>query len=58
MDGGVQSDCIMIASINNETNDVKLVSVYRDTLLQQADEPMERPIRLITGEVRKRRSAF
>lgn len=35
--GGVQSDTIMIASINNKTNDVKLVSVYRDTLLQQAD---------------------
>ena len=35
LDGGVQSDCIMIASINNKTSDVKLVSVYRDTLLQQ-----------------------
>ena len=29
------SDVIMIASINNKTSDVKLVSVYRDTLLQQ-----------------------
>ena len=27
------SDVIMIASINNETKDVKLVSVYRDTYL-------------------------
>ena len=35
LESGVQSDCIMIASINNKTNDVKLVSVYRDTLLQQ-----------------------
>lgn len=35
LDGGVQSDCIMIASINNKTNDVKLVSVYRDTMLFQ-----------------------
>ena len=42
VDGGVQSDCIMIASINNETNDVKLVSVYRDTLLQQADGTYEK----------------
>lgn len=42
LDGGVQSDCIMIASINNETNDVKLVSVYRDTLLQQADGTYEK----------------
>ena len=37
LEGGVQSDSIMIVSINNETNDVKLISVYRDTLLQQAD---------------------
>ena len=29
-----RSDCIMIISINNETNDVKIVSVYRDTYLQ------------------------
>lgn len=42
IDGGVQSDCIMIASINNETDDVKLISVYRDTLLQQADETYEK----------------
>ena len=42
LDGGVQSDCIMIASINNETNDVKLVSVYRDTLLQHADGTYEK----------------
>ncbi len=37
LEGGVQSDCIMIASINNETDDVRLVSVYRDTLLQLSD---------------------
>ena len=37
LEGGVQSDCIMIASINNEMDDVKLVSVYRDTLLQLSD---------------------
>lgn len=42
LEGGVQSDTIMIASINNETNDVKLVSVYRDTLLQQADGTYEK----------------
>lgn len=34
---GVRSDCIMIASINNKTNDVKVVSVYRDTLTQQSN---------------------
>lgn len=32
------SDCIMIASINNDTKDVKLVSVYRDTYLDITDE--------------------
>ena len=37
LDGGVQSDCIMIASINNDTSDVTLTSIYRDTLLQQKD---------------------
>ena len=35
LDGGVQSDCMMIASINNKTNEVKLISLYRDTLLKQ-----------------------
>lgn len=28
---GNRSDCIIIASINQETNEVKLISVYRDT---------------------------
>lgn len=30
---GSRSDCIMIASINMDTGDIKLVSVYRDTFL-------------------------
>ena len=30
---GNRSDCIIIASINKKTNEVKLVSVYRDTYL-------------------------
>lgn len=29
-----RSDCIMIISINNSTNDVNIVSIYRDTYLQ------------------------
>ncbi|MGN0169787.1 MAG: LCP family protein [Lachnospiraceae bacterium] len=32
------ADTIIIASINNETKEVKLVSVYRDTYLQVTDE--------------------
>lgn len=31
---GNRSDCLMIASINNNTKEVKLLSVYRDTYLQ------------------------
>lgn len=42
LEGVVQSDCIMIASINNETNDVKLLSIYRDTLLEQKDGTYEK----------------
>ena len=35
---GSRSDAIMIASINNDTKDVKICSVYRDTLLQVTKE--------------------
>jgi LCP family protein required for cell wall assembly len=42
LEGGVQSDCIMIASINNSTYEVNLVSVYRDTLLLQSDGTYEK----------------
>lgn len=31
---GNRSDCIIIASLNNKTKEVKLVSVYRDTYVQ------------------------
>lgn len=34
---GNRSDTIMIASLNNETKEIKIVSVYRDTLLQLDD---------------------
>lgn len=34
---GSRSDTIMIASLNQATGEVKLCSVYRDTLLQQSD---------------------
>ena len=30
---GNRTDCIIVASLNNETKEIKLVSVYRDTLL-------------------------
>ena len=31
---GNRSDCIIIASLNQDTNEIKLVSVYRDTYMQ------------------------
>lgn len=34
---GTRSDSIMIASLNRETKEIKISSVYRDTLLQQDD---------------------
>ena len=40
LDTGTNSDAIIIVSINDETKDVKLVSVYRDTLLEiQSENP-------------------
>ncbi|MCR5214582.1 MAG: LCP family protein [Eubacterium sp.] len=35
---GSRSDAILIASINNDTKKIKLLSVYRDTLLQVSKE--------------------
>nr|WP_294491250.1 LCP family protein [uncultured Mediterraneibacter sp.] len=34
---GTRTDCIIIASLNNETKEIKLVSVYRDTLLNLSE---------------------
>ena len=34
LEKGNRSDCIIIASLNNETKEVKLISVYRDTYVQ------------------------
>lgn len=36
--GGENSDTIIIASVNNDTKDVKLVSVYRDILLNLGND--------------------
>lgn len=37
LESGTNSDTIIVASINKKTNDVKLVSVYRDTYLDNAE---------------------
>ena len=34
---GIRSDSIIVVSINNDTNSVKMVSVYRDTMLKITD---------------------
>ena len=34
LDRGNRSDCIIIASLNNKTKEIKLISVYRDTYVQ------------------------
>lgn len=39
---GSRSDCIIIASINEETKNIKLVSVYRDTYLEIADHGLDK----------------
>lgn len=41
-DKGNRSDCIMIASINDKTKEVKLVSIYRDTLVQIEDHGLDK----------------
>lgn len=47
LEAGTHADTIIIASIDNETKEIKLVSVYRDTLIQESD-----------GELKKANSAY
>lgn len=42
LDKGTRSDTIMIASLNRETLEVKISSIYRDTLLEQKDGTMNK----------------
>ena len=42
LEKGARSDSIIIASINNKTKEVKLLSVYRDTLLKQDDDTYDK----------------
>lgn len=39
---GNRSDCIMIASLNKKTNEVKLLSVYRDTYLKLTGRSLDK----------------
>ncbi len=47
LEAGTHADTIMIASINNATKEIKIVSVYRDTTMRQKD-----------GEILKANSAY
>lgn len=47
LEAGTHADTIIIASIDNSTKEIKLVSVYRDTLVEGMD-----------GEMRKANSAY
>lgn len=42
LEAGTHADTIMVASIDNETKQVKLVSVYRDTLTMQFDDKIKK----------------
>ena len=37
MDNGINTDVMIIISINNATGDIKLVSIYRDTIMRMED---------------------
>lgn len=39
---GTRTDCIIVASLNNKTKEIKMVSVYRDTLLDIKDGELQK----------------
>lgn len=39
---GVRSDSIIVASLNNKTKEIKMVSIYRDTLLELEDRSLNK----------------
>lgn len=42
LDKGTRTDCIIVASLNNETKEIKMVSVYRDTLLDLSEGTLQK----------------
>ncbi len=42
LERGNRTDCIIVASLNNETKEVKMISVYRDTLLDLSDGTLQK----------------
>ena len=58
VESGARSDAIIIVSINNDTQEVKMSSVYRDTYLELANDSraMRRPHMLMLMAELQRRS--
>ena len=42
LEKGTRTDCLIVASLNNETKEVKMVSVYRDTVLDIKDNYLQK----------------
>lgn len=38
LEAGTHADTMILAAINNKTKEIRMISVYRDTLLKQADD--------------------
>ena len=47
LEEGTHADCVIVATIDNQTKEVKMVSVYRDTLTEQ-----------MNGEIKKANNAY
>lgn len=42
LEKGTRTDCLIVASLNNETKEIKMVSVYRDTVLDIEDNYLQK----------------
>jgi len=42
LEKGTRTDCLIVASLNNKTKEVKMVSVYRDTVLDIEDNYLQK----------------
>lgn len=42
LEAGTHADTIIIAAINNKTGEIRLASIYRDTLLRQTNESLKK----------------
>lgn len=42
LDKGTRTDCIIVASLNKKTKEIKMVSVYRDTLLDLSEGTLQK----------------